>query len=117
MFKEIVGYVGAFILAIICLMLFGWVAYGNSFFLYKFFAPKQEQVRREVFEQSKAYRQGLIQELNNLHVDYIKATPEQKLGLMTIILHKAADVPPETLTPDLNAFLAELRNARSNPTL
>lgn len=79
------------IMTVISLFMLGWLVLGNQFFMFKFFAPKVEQVRRETFEQSKAYRQGLIQELNNLHVDYIKATPDQKLGLMTIILHKAAN--------------------------
>jgi hypothetical protein len=110
--KEVIGWIGGIIGVFLLIMLIGWVTAGNQFFMFKFFAPKVEQVRRETFEQSKAYRQGMIQELNNLQVDYIKATPEQKAGLMTIILHKAADVPPETLTPDLNAFLAQLRNER-----
>ena len=111
--KDIGKKVIFYIMTVLFMFMLGWLALGNQFFMFKFFAPKVEQVRRETFEQSKAYRQGMIQELNNLHVDYIKATPDQKLGLMTIILHKAADVPPDTLTPDLNAFLSDLRNERN----
>jgi hypothetical protein len=40
-----------------------WVFQGNDFFLTRFFAPKYEQVRRETFENSKAYRDGMVQEL------------------------------------------------------
>lgn len=36
---------------------------GTDFFLYQMFAPKYEQVRRNTFEQSKAYTQGMIQQL------------------------------------------------------
>ena len=31
-----------------------WITTDNQFFLYKFFAPREEAVRRETFEQSKA---------------------------------------------------------------
>ena len=54
--KVVLSIMGV-ILALALFMGLGWVAQGNSFFMYKFFAPKQEQVRRETFEQSKAYRQ------------------------------------------------------------
>lgn len=111
--KDFLFWMAGIILCILVFIALGWITSGSQFFMFKFFAPKVEQVRRETFEQSKAYRQGMIQELNNLHVDYIKGNTEQKMGLMTIILHKAADVPPETLTPDLNAFLSELRNERN----
>ena len=44
-------------IVVVCLG-FGWIATGNDFFLYKVFAPKYEQVRRETFEQTKSYNQA-----------------------------------------------------------
>lgn len=79
-----------FLAAMMCL---GWLTQGNQFFMYKFFAPKQEQVRREVFEQSKAYRQGMVQELQNMQFEYVKASKDGKEAMRSIILHRAADVP------------------------
>ena len=61
--------VGICVLAIILLLGLGWLVTGNDFFLFKVFAPKYEQVRRETFEQSKAYNQGMIQELQNMQFD------------------------------------------------
>ena len=111
--KNLFSWCASVFLILLFILGLGWVLYGNQFFMFQFFAPKVEQVRRNVFEESKAYRQGLIQEMNSLHVDYIKASPDQKEGLRTIILHKAADIPPEILGPDLNAFLNQLRNERN----
>lgn len=85
-----------------------WVIQGDDFFLYKTFAPKYEQVRRETFEQSKAYRQGSIQELQNMQFQYEQANDSQKAALASIILHRAADF--QYLPPDLQRFISSLKN-------
>ena len=48
-------------------------------------------MRRETFEESKAYNAGMIQELQNMQFEYVKAAPEQKDALASIILHRVAD--------------------------
>ncbi len=108
--KVVLSIMGV-ILALALFMGLGWVAQGNSFFMYKFFAPKQEQVRRETFEQSKAYRQGMVQELQNMQFEYAKADKEGKAAMKGIILHRAADVPPDALPQSLVSFIAELRTS------
>ena len=87
----------------------GWVLQGNSFFLYKVFAPKYENVRRQVFEQTKSYNQGMQQEISNMQFEYIQATPEQKQALASIILHRVADYDINKLNPDLQEFIHKLR--------
>lgn len=87
-----------------------WIIQGDDFFLFKTFAPKYEQVRRETFEQSKAYNQGMIQELQNMEFEYVKASPEHRAALRSIILHRSADYPSEKLPPDLAAFIQQLKN-------
>ncbi len=91
----------------------GFLVTGGDLAIYKFWAPKQEQVRREVFEQTKSYRQGMIQELQNMQFDYVKAAPEHQAALASIILHRAADVPADALTHDLNAFIQKLKQDQS----
>ena len=105
-------YFGWGALALVLLLGAGWVFQGNDFFLYKVFAPKYEQVRRETFEQTKSYRQGMVQELENMQLAYVKADSAGKRAMAPIILHRAADAQPSTLTPDLNSFLTELRHVR-----
>ena len=90
-------------------LVLGWLFQGNDFFMYRVFAPQYEAVRRETFEQSKSYRQGMVQELQNMQFEYERATPEQKIALRSIILHRSADIPADVLTPSLNTFLSQLR--------
>jgi hypothetical protein len=101
--------------AVVGVLALTWLLEGNNFFLYKVFAPKMEAVRRETFEQSKAYNQGMIQELQNMQFEYAKATPAQQAGLAAIILHRTADYDENKLPMDLRAFIQKLRNERTAP--
>lgn len=101
--------IGVFML--FCMTALGavWLAQGSDFFLYKVFAPQYEATRRQTFEQSKAYNQGMVQELQNMQFEYVRATKEQKAALRSIILHRAADYDTSRLPPDLAMFIAGLR--------
>lgn len=99
---------------IVALLALTWIVQGNEFFLTKVFAPKYEEVRRETFEQSKAYNQGMIQELQNMQFEYAKATPEQQKALASVILHRAADYDSSKLPTDLREFIDHLRQERIN---
>lgn len=105
--KQIAGF--AF-LGLVIILALTWVFQGNEFFLYKVFAPKQEAVRREVFEESKAYNQGMVQELQNMQFEYEQASPEHKAALASIILHRAADYDVEKLPADLRSFISGLKS-------
>jgi hypothetical protein len=94
---------------IFLVILLGWIFTGNSLLMNKFFSPKQEQVRREVFEETKSYNQGMIQELQNMQFEYIKAKPEQQAALRSIILHRSADYPTDKMPIDLYNFIQELK--------
>lgn len=86
-----------------------WVFQGNNFFLMKVFAPKYEAVRRETFEESKAYNQGVVQELQNMQFEYIKADKDHKAALRSVILHRAADYPEERMPASLRTFIQDIR--------
>ena len=77
-----------------------------------FFSPRHEQVRRNTFEQSKAYNQGMIQELQNMQFQYEQADESHKAALASIILHRAADYDQDRLPPDLYAFIQQLKRKR-----
>ena len=74
-----------------------------------FFAPKFENVRRNTFEQSKSFRDGSLQELENMRFEYIKASPEHKVALKDIIIHRATEVPEDALPQDLYNFIQGLK--------
>jgi hypothetical protein len=75
-----------------------------------FFAPKFENVRRNTFEQSKSFRTGAVQELQNMQFEYIKASPEHKKALADIIRHRAIEIPIDAMPADLSAFVNTLSN-------
>jgi len=102
----------ALVIGLIILFCVMWLVQGNAFFMYKVFAPQVEQVRRETFEQSKAFNQGMIQELQNMQFEYVKATDSQKDALASVILHRAADFDQSKLPSDLRSFIQQLKNER-----
>jgi len=102
------------ILIVVVLMSFGWISQGNNLAMFKFFAPKYEEARRETFEQSKAYNQGMIQELQNMQFEYVKADQAHKDALASIILHRAADYDEDKLPQDLRVFIQQLKKERTS---
>lgn len=111
--KAVIAGVGIFVSVIAVLMGLTWVIQGNDFFLYKVFAPKYEDVRRETFEHSKAFNQGMIQELQNMQFEYIQADESHKAALASIILHRVADYDESKLPADLRSFIQQLRRERA----
>lgn len=108
--------VGAVVGVLVVVLALTWIVQGNDFFMYKVFAPKYEQVRRETFEQTKSYNQGMIQELQNMQFEYIRANPEQKDALASIILRRAADfdLNQPQVSADLRQFVEQLRRERAS---
>lgn len=96
------------IAALIGLIALGWALTANQLALQSVFAPKFEEVRRDTFETSKAYRDGMAQELRALQIEYIKADEKIKPALASAIKHKAAGVPADALPHDLALFIKEL---------
>lgn len=97
----------------IAAMVFGfialiWAIAGNQLAMSAFFNPKFEQVRRETFEQSKAYQDGTLQEIRSMQFEYAKAAPNQKQMLGEIIKHKLAGFPEDKIPADLKVFVATL---------
>lgn len=107
------------VIVLVFLFALTWLIQGNNFFLYKMFAPAQEGVRRDVFENTKSYRQGMIQELENMQFEYnTKATTqEQKDALASIILRRAAgfDLEQPDVSTQLYQFIMQLKRERNTP--
>jgi hypothetical protein len=87
-----------------------WGLTAHDLIFTSFFAPKYENVRRKTFEQSKSFRTGAIQELQNMQFEYIKASPEHKVALADIIRHRAVEVPADAMPTDLQSFISNLPN-------
>jgi hypothetical protein len=97
--------VGGVFAAIVVVLALSWVFTGNDFFLYKFFAPRQEAVRRQVFEETKSYNQGMIQELENMMVQYSSADKTGKDTICSVVRHRTADFPRDRIPGHLLGFV------------
>lgn len=106
-------YLFGIVLCVFLLFGLSWVVLTNDTAQQKVFAPRQEAIRRETFEQSKAYQQGMIQELQNMQFEYVKADTAGKKAMRSIILHRAADFNADVLPPDLRSFIDGLRHQQT----
>lgn len=80
-----------------------------SFYLYSYFAPKYEQVRYDTFKQSQTYNDGMLRDLQDLQMEYMKANDEQKAAMKAIILHRFAVYDVDRLPIDLRSFYQSVR--------
>jgi hypothetical protein len=106
---KVVGTIVALIVSFLAIL---WVIQGNEFFMYRYFAPRYEIVKRDVFENTPSYKWGMTQELQNMQFKYEQATKDEKDALRPIILRRMYQFGDEKLTSDLLAFKQQLENER-----
>jgi hypothetical protein len=102
MFKEVSAVVLGWI-AVVVLVMFG------SYWAYSYFAPKYRAVDNAVFKESEQYNDGMIRDLENLQMEYIKASAEQKDALRAITLHRFSVYPEDKMPPNLRNFYNSLK--------
>jgi hypothetical protein len=107
--KDIIKAFLGFLMFIIVFLGVAWFIQGSNFFMYKVFAPQYEQVRRETFEESKAYNQGVAQDISNFEQQYAQASDSQKDALASVIIHRYADYDLGKLQPSQRQFIEKLR--------
>jgi len=101
------------IISVVGILLLTWVIQGNNFFLFKFWAPKMENVRRETFENTQSYVEGKRQELVKLRLEYIREQdPIAKKAIKQTIAESFANFDESKITePELRGFLHEMKYA------
>ena len=72
-----------------------------------FIGPKRENVRREIFEQTKSYNQGMQQDLIKAMHDYkMTKDPQEKEAIKAMVRHQMADYKESKISDsELNGFL------------
>ena len=106
--REFFGTIGIVIVG--AMLLFG-ISYGG-YEMYAYFAPKYRAVDNAVFKQSEQYNDGMIRDLENLQMEYVKATDEQKGALKAIIMHRFSVYPEDKLPSNLRNFYNQLRTGQ-----
>lgn len=104
MFKNILLSIGGLILFLGLIFCLGFYQLGWM----KFFNPKYENVKREVFENTKSYTHGKIQDLAKYYDEYQQS--EDKEAISAIIKMRFAEFPTDRIDNyKLKMFLTEMR--------
>jgi len=76
----------------------------------KFFAPKYQNVDREVYEETKSYVHGKIQDLAKYYAEYNKAEPDDKKAIQIVIKSQFAEFDETNIKViELKQFLIKMR--------
>lgn len=105
--KQILIYGSAFIGFLVLIFILELFGLG----MFKFFAPKKENIRREVFENNKSYSHGIIQDLAKYYGEYQKAeSTEDKNAIKEIIKVRFAEFDSDKInSQQLKTFLINMR--------
>ena len=96
--------------ALLAMYVLGFFATGGDLAIYRFWAPKYENAKREVFENTQSYVQGKSEYIGKLRYQYQSAEPgAQKDALKTLILSEASTVDNSKLPADEQAFINSLK--------
>ena len=87
-----------------------WIGQGSDFFLYKYFAPKYEQVRRETFENTQSYVEGKRQDLVRYRLEYLREKdPVAKKAIKETIVQSFTNFDEnKIIDADLRTFLHDM---------
>lgn len=99
---SIGGLIGLFAL----IFIFGLAGLGY----YKFFGPKTENVKREIFENTKSYLHGVQQDLGKYYLEYQTADEDEKTAIKATIQMRFAEVDTDKIqSVQLKSFLKNMR--------
>ncbi len=71
---------------------------------------RTENARNEIYKESTTYNDSMIRELYDLRFEYLKANPEQKQALVSILRHKFSVYPAEKIPNELKEFYYQIMN-------
>lgn len=93
---------------VLVVVVLGWFFLANDVAQDRVFAPKREETRRVTFEQSKAFNDGVSQDINKFRGDYALADSTGKKMIAQVIRHRLAGYDTNKLSPDLQSFVNSL---------
>lgn len=74
-----------------------------------FFGPQERALENKIYKESEQFNDGMIRDLENLRMEYLKSTEIQKEALKATILHRFSSYDLEKLNYELKQFYLELR--------
>lgn len=92
-----------FIAIVVASFVIGFIATGGDLLTYSYWAPKQANAERKVFENSQSFVEGKIQNIGQLCFAEANATGNQKAALDSEIRNEAATIHETKLPVDEQA--------------
>ena len=108
MFKEFLGILAAIVVAVAIAVLLAFGGYE----MYNYFAPRMRATDMKVFKESEQYNDGMIRDLENLQMEYIKANADQKQLLKSIIIHRFEVYDQNRLPANLWNFYQDVKEGK-----
>ena len=97
---------GIFIALVVILGAFGFALTSWDLFNYNFWAPKYENARRGVYEETKSYRDGSRRDFDNLYLAYKGAkSDDEKAAVLSVLRERAASAPAEVVPTEVYQLL------------
>lgn len=97
---------------LLTILIIGWITFGlqyASILNYWFFAPKVQNVKREVFENTQSYVEWKRQELTKYRFEYLTTKDEDvKTAIRMTIIQSFANFDKSLLSYELKTFLDSL---------
>ena len=104
------GYIIGGIIVIVLLIVLAFFMELGGLEWNKFFAPKHEAVRREVFKETRSYNEAKLQDLAKYRLQYLEADNEaSKSAIASTVKHMFADYDRSKLPTELSTFLYQVR--------
>lgn len=104
--KKVLVVIGIFVTPILIAFILELVGLG----FFKFFEPKREDIRREIFENTKSYTHGVQQDLGKYYREYQLADNDGRAVIRATINMRFAEVDASKLqSVQLQNFLREMR--------
>ena len=103
--KEYAGYIGA----VMFIILLFFIIDLSGLMWTSFIGPKRENIRREIFEETKSYNEGKEQDLIRYRLQYIQAEGKEKEAIGSAIRMMFADYDENKLSPELRDFLKKIK--------
>ena len=105
-----IKFIGIGLIATIVLVIVAFVLNFLGLHWVKFFKPQYENVNRQVFERTKSYTHGVIQDLAKYFDEYQRATLEDKQVIQNTIKFRFAEFDANIIkSAPLKAFLINMR--------
>lgn len=98
-----------FILILIIGLALSWGMGWWGIFYKKTVGAADRDADREVFENTRSYNQGKVQELAKIKAEYDRASEEDKPALAATIRHRFADYDADRLPNGLGSWLRKIR--------